>query len=81
MAQDGYVLAYVGNESNADVYFDDVQVTHLPGLQVQETEYDPPGCHWPFINVLFFLVRIQKKVRFMHKLVIFLLKDNVNYYS
>ena len=39
-AQDGYVTAYV---SNADVYFDDVQVTLGPGLQVQETAYDPAG--------------------------------------
>ena len=37
------MTAYVGNESNADVYFDDVQVTLGQGLQVQETEYDPAG--------------------------------------
>jgi len=41
--QDGYVTAYVGNESNADVYFDDVTVTHGQGLQVQENQYDPFG--------------------------------------
>ena len=41
--QDGYVTAYVGNESNADVYFDDVSVPLGQGLQVQETEYDPVG--------------------------------------
>ena len=41
--QDGYVTAYVGNESNADVYFDDVQVVLGQGVQVQETEYDPAG--------------------------------------
>ena len=34
--QDGYVTAYVGNESNADVYFDDVQVVLGQGLQVQD---------------------------------------------
>ena len=43
MQQDGYVSAYVGNESSADVYFDDVTVTHGQGLQVQETQYDPTG--------------------------------------
>ena len=32
--QEGYVTAYVGNESNADVYFDDVQVVLGQGLQV-----------------------------------------------
>ena len=42
-AQDGYVTAYVGNESNADVYFDDVQVVLGQGLQVQENSYDPYG--------------------------------------
>ena len=40
---DGYVTAYVGNESDADVFFDDVTVVHGQGLQVQETEYDPTG--------------------------------------
>ena len=41
--QDGYVTAYVGNESNADVYFDDVTIEHRQGLQVQENQYDPTG--------------------------------------
>jgi len=41
--QDGYVTAYVGNESNVDVFFDDVRVDHRPGLQVQENQYDPWG--------------------------------------
>jgi RHS repeat-associated protein len=41
--QDGYVTVYVGNESEADVYFDDVTVEHRQGLQVQETQYDPAG--------------------------------------
>ena len=43
--QDGYVTAYVGNESNADVYFDDVQVVLDQGLQVQENSYDPWGLN------------------------------------
>ncbi|MDO7875132.1 DUF6443 domain-containing protein [Hymenobacter sp. ASUV-10] len=43
ITQDGYVTVYVGNESNVDVYFDDVIVKHGQGLQVQETEYDPMG--------------------------------------
>ena len=33
----------MGNESNADVYFDDVTVTHGQDLQVQENQYDPTG--------------------------------------
>ena len=41
--QDGYVTAYVANESNADVFFDDVQVEHGQGLQVQENQYDSWG--------------------------------------
>ena len=43
--QDGYVTAYAGNESNADVYFDDVQVVLDQGLQVQENSYDPWGLN------------------------------------
>jgi RHS repeat-associated protein len=43
LPQDGYVTAYVGNESDVDVLFDDVEVEHRPGLQVQETQYDPVG--------------------------------------
>jgi RHS repeat-associated protein len=39
----GYIEAYVGNESEVDVYFDDVTLDYQPGLQVQETEYDPAG--------------------------------------
>ncbi|WP_046247417.1 RHS repeat-associated core domain-containing protein [Hymenobacter terrenus] len=31
------------NESDADVYFDDVTVEHGQGLHVQETQYDPTG--------------------------------------
>ncbi len=43
LPQDGYVTAYVGSQSDVDVFFDDVQVEHRPGLQVQETQYDPWG--------------------------------------
>ena len=41
--QNGYVTIYVGNESNADVYFDDVTIEHRQGLQVQENQFDPFG--------------------------------------
>ena len=43
LPQDGYVSAYVGSQSDVDVFFDDVQVEHRPGLQVQENQYDPWG--------------------------------------
>ena len=43
LPQDGYVTAYVGSQSDVDVFFDDVRVEHRPGLQVQETQYDPTG--------------------------------------
>ena len=36
-------MAYVGSQSDVDVFFDDVQVEHRPGLQVQETQYDSAG--------------------------------------
>jgi RHS repeat-associated protein len=41
--QNGYVTVYVGNESAADVYFDELRIEHRQGLQVQETQYDPAG--------------------------------------
>ena len=43
LPQDGYVSAYVGSQSDVDVFFDDVRVEHRPGLLVQETQYDPWG--------------------------------------
>ena len=43
ITQNGYVSVYVGNESAADVYFDDVTIEHRQGLQVQENQYDPWG--------------------------------------
>ncbi|RIY04739.1 RHS repeat-associated core domain-containing protein, partial [Hymenobacter rubripertinctus] len=39
----GYVQAYVANESDTDVFFDDISVEHRQGLQVQENQYDPFG--------------------------------------
>ena len=41
--QNGYVSVYVGNESAADVYFDDLTIEHRQGLQVQKNQYDPFG--------------------------------------
>ena len=39
----GYVQAYVANESETEVFFDDMSVEHRQGLLVQESEYDPYG--------------------------------------
>ncbi|RIY04747.1 RHS repeat-associated core domain-containing protein [Hymenobacter rubripertinctus] len=39
----GYVQAYVANESDTDVFFDDISIEHRQGLQVQENHYDPFG--------------------------------------
>ena len=50
LPQDGYVTAYVGSQSDVDVFFDDVQVEHRPGLQVQETQYDPWGLSLAGLN-------------------------------
>ena len=41
--QNGYVSVYMGNESAADVYFDDLTIEHHQGLQAQENQYDPFG--------------------------------------
>ena len=43
LPQDAYVTAYVGSQSDVDVFFDDVSIEHRPGLQVQENQYDPWG--------------------------------------
>ncbi|GAA3934858.1 DUF6443 domain-containing protein [Hymenobacter algoricola] len=40
---DGYIKAYVGNESDTDVLFDDLEVKYNPGLVIQENNYDPWG--------------------------------------
>jgi len=43
LPQAGYATAYVATESEADVFFDDIEVEHRQGLLVQETHYDPYG--------------------------------------
>lgn len=48
--QHGYAVAYAGNESDVDVLFDDVEVEHRQGLQVQETHYDPWGLELAGLN-------------------------------
>ncbi|UOQ54228.1 DUF6443 domain-containing protein [Hymenobacter cellulosivorans] len=42
---DGYIQAYVGNESDVDVGFDDVKVMYKPTLVIQENHYDPWGMN------------------------------------
>ncbi|NVO86825.1 RHS repeat-associated core domain-containing protein, partial [Hymenobacter terrestris] len=46
----GYVQAYVANESDTDVFFDDISVEHRQGLQVQENQYDPYGLDLVGLN-------------------------------
>jgi RHS repeat-associated protein len=52
LPQDGYVTAYVGSQSDVDVYFDDVTVEHRQGLQVQEIQYEPWGMGLNGINYI-----------------------------
>ena len=36
--KNGYIFVYVSNESNLNVFFDNVQVIHKPGALLEEVE-------------------------------------------
>lgn len=41
--KNGYVLVYVSNNSNSNVYFDNLDVTHIRGALVEDNAYYPYG--------------------------------------
>jgi RHS repeat-associated protein len=49
---DGYIQAYVGNDSNVDVYFDDIEVRYNPGLVIQQNNYDPWGLNLVGLDII-----------------------------
>ena len=55
---DGYVQVLVANESNVDVYFDDLTIQYQPAMAVQENHYSPFGNN---------LVGIEKQGQPDHK--------------
>jgi RHS repeat-associated protein len=65
--QDGYVTAYVGSQSDVDVYFDDITVEHRQGLQVQETQYDPAGLELAGLSLPSSIIKGLNNYRFNGK--------------
>ncbi len=41
--KNGYLFVYISNESQGNVYFDDISVTHTKGNILEETHYYPSG--------------------------------------